>query len=433
MADGAFRWRVIDAASVPTPPAGRIYMFFDSSNSDHLSTKDEAGVVFDLQNALNYTDEKAQDAVGSILADTSDINFTYDDSSNQISAVLVPTGAVAGAYGSSSNSLQVTVDVKGRVTAINQTPIAITPSQAGLSSNQTVDHSSVQVQTGINSGLAGGGDLTASRSLSIDINNLQSQTAFQRVPTTALVSYYDTTLLAHRKATKAQLLARNPDLLHNEWSDFIITTIGGLTALNAGTGSSAQAGTYGQDNAENCKGVVQYDTGTTSTGRAGLGTSTTNPMFLQTSDFYRLQFRAAAEVLSVTGTEAYSWYPCAFTSATNATGFGNSFAGFFYREDENGGRLQFIVFSGGVLQTSVDTGFPLDIDYHIYEVTLDGATNTARGYIDGNLVATVSAGLFSGPTETFGFISKAEKRTGTTQRNFDLDWYNFEYYRSGAR
>jgi hypothetical protein len=433
MADGAIRLKVVSASLVNTPPAGRVWVFFDEDNADHLSIKDETGTVTDLQNALNYTDEKAQDAVGSILTDSADVDFTYDDVANQITAVLTTTSVVAGAFGSASSTLLATVDSKGRLTALSQTPIAITPSQAGIGTNQIVDHSTVAVQTNVNSGLAGGGDLTANRSLSLDINNLQSQTPFVGVPQTALVSYYDTTLMAHRKATKSQLLGRNPEFYHNEFSDFIVTTLGGLTSLVTGTGASSQAGTYGQDNAENCKGVVQYDTGTTATGRAGLGTSTANPMFLQTSDFYRLQFRAAIESLSTTSVEAFSWYPCAFTSATNATGFGNNFAGFFYREDQNGGRFQFVVYSNGVLEAALDTGFLADIDYQIFEVTLDGATGTAMGYINNNLVATVSSGLFAGPTQTFGFVTKIEKRVGTTQRNADIDWYNFEYFRSTLR
>jgi hypothetical protein len=480
MSDGAIRLKTVAAGDLPTPPSGRVWLFFDSDNNEHLSTKLDDGSVVDLQNALNYTDEKAQDAVGSILTDTSDISFNYDDVGNEITAVLVSTSVIPGSYGSASQSAIFTVDAKGRLTAASSAPISILSTQvsdfteavqdaalpafqdtasidftyddpsnsisavvlpAGVNhdllqnfvANKHIDHSLVEVQTPSLSGLSGGGNLTATRTLSLNINNLQAQTANSIVPMTSEIAYYDPSISAHRKALKTQMLARNPDLFHNEFSDFIVTTLGGLTTLASGTGASAQAGTFGQDNAENCKGVVQYDTGTTATGRAGLGSSTNNPMFLQASDFYRLQFRAAIEALSTTGVEAFSWYPCAFTNAINATGFGLNYAGFFYREDENGGRYQFVVYSNGVLQAALDTGFLADIDYQIFEVTLDGATGTARGYINNNLVATVSSGLFSGPTDTFGFVSKIEKRVGTAQRNADLDWYNFEYYRVGGR
>lgn len=39
---------VIAAASVATPPAGVVELFFDASNGNRLSQKDSAGVVIDL-------------------------------------------------------------------------------------------------------------------------------------------------------------------------------------------------------------------------------------------------------------------------------------------------------------------------------------------------------------------------------------------------
>jgi hypothetical protein len=78
--------------------------------------------------------EAAQDAVGGILTDTASIDFTYNDAGNQITAVVVPGG--------------VDHDLLLNFVA-----------------NEHVNHASVNINAG--TGLTGGGDLTASRTLSL--------------------------------------------------------------------------------------------------------------------------------------------------------------------------------------------------------------------------------------------------------------------------
>jgi len=289
-----------------------------------------------------------------------------------------------------------------------------------------------EIQTAATSGLQGGGDLSATRSLSLNINGLTPIPFGEKPPADAEVVFFDPGAPGHRKTTRQQMNVLQSDLYSTQYSDFIETPTGGLTASIAGTAASSQAGTYGLDNAENAKGVVQIDTGTTAAGRAGIGSALGTQMFVQLTDFYRLRMRCALEVLS-TAIETFSYYPCAFTNNTAANGFGNQFVGFFYRYDENGGRYQFVVYSGGVLQTSIDTGVLADIDYKVFEITIDGATGEAKGYIDGVLVATVSAGVPAGPGQPFGFTTKIEKTVGLLQRNADIDWYAFEYFRNAAR
>jgi phage-related tail fiber protein len=83
---------------------------------------------------LPYTDEEAQDAVGNILTDSASIDFTYNDGAGTITAAVLPAGV-------NHNALQNYVD------------------------NQHVDHSGISITAG--TGLSGGGDITASRTLNI--------------------------------------------------------------------------------------------------------------------------------------------------------------------------------------------------------------------------------------------------------------------------
>jgi hypothetical protein len=92
-----------------------------------------------------FSDELAQDAVGTILTDSASIDFTYDDGTPSITAAVLPAGV-------DHDQLQ------------------------NFVANEHVDHSSVSINTAADSGLAGGGDITASRSLSIDPNNAAAGT-----------------------------------------------------------------------------------------------------------------------------------------------------------------------------------------------------------------------------------------------------------------
>lgn len=81
-----------------------------------------------------YTDELAQDAVGTILTDSSSIDFTYNDVGNTITAAVLPAG----------------VDHDALLNFV---------------ANEHINHSSVSINAG--TGLSGGGDITASRTLNI--------------------------------------------------------------------------------------------------------------------------------------------------------------------------------------------------------------------------------------------------------------------------
>lgn len=84
-------------------------------------------------------DEAAQDAIGNILVDSSSIDFTYSDATPSITAAVLPGG-------------------------VNHNLLL------NYVANQHVDHSTVSIATSSTSGLSGGGDITATRNLTVAPN-----------------------------------------------------------------------------------------------------------------------------------------------------------------------------------------------------------------------------------------------------------------------
>jgi hypothetical protein len=123
--------------------------------------------------ALYFTDERAQDAVGTILVDSASIDFTYNDGTPSITATVLPAGV-------DHNSLQ------------------------NYAANEHIDHTTVDIETAANSGLAGGGDISTTRSLTLDVNNLTAETS---IANGDLIAIYDVSASANRKMTKANLFA----------------------------------------------------------------------------------------------------------------------------------------------------------------------------------------------------------------------------------
>ena len=85
--------------------------------------------------------------------------------------------------------------------------------------NEHIDHSGVNINTNANSGLSGGGDITASRSLSVDINNATAETVADNAD---IILIYDNSATALRKQTRANFLGAsapvNGDIGHSSFS-----------------------------------------------------------------------------------------------------------------------------------------------------------------------------------------------------------------------
>lgn len=184
--------KLVEIASTPaTPSAGQVRLFVNASGS--LCSVDDGGVV--KVYAEGITQEQVEDIVGALLQDSSTVNVTYNDAGNAVTLDVIEGG----------------VDHNALLNYV---------------ANQHIDHSTVSISAG--SGLTGGGDITASRTISMP--NVGTPGTYRSVTTDAqgrVTAGANPTTLAGYGITDAQPL------------DSDLTAIAGL----AGTGLVTRTGT----------------------------------------------------------------------------------------------------------------------------------------------------------------------------------------------
>lgn len=159
---------------------GSIWQKSINSNSVASVNGQQGVVVLDSDDVaegatnLYFTDERAQDAIGNSLADTSSVDMQYNDATGAVSAVVLPAGV-------DHNSLQ------------------------NFSANKHVDHTAVSISAG--AGLTGGGDISASRSLAVDITGTTAETV---IAAGDEILIQDVSAGALRKMTRSNFLAGIP-------------------------------------------------------------------------------------------------------------------------------------------------------------------------------------------------------------------------------
>jgi hypothetical protein len=114
----------------PTPDTGRVRVYINASGT--LSSVDENGVITTY--GTGVTQEQVEDYVGNLLQDSSTINVTYNDAGNVVTFDVIPG-------------------------AVNHDALL------NFVANEHIDHSTVSISAG--TGLTGGGDITASRTISM--------------------------------------------------------------------------------------------------------------------------------------------------------------------------------------------------------------------------------------------------------------------------
>lgn len=126
---------------------------------------------------LYFTDERAQDAIGAMVGTTSSASLNYVDATPVLSVTVLPAGV-------DHNSL------------------------LNYVANQHVDHSTVSISTAAaSSGLTGGGNITATRNLVVDINGTTVETVINDADK---IMIYDSSASALKSMTRANFLSGIP-------------------------------------------------------------------------------------------------------------------------------------------------------------------------------------------------------------------------------
>lgn len=207
------------------------------------------------------------------------------------------------------------------------------------------------------------------------------------------------------------------------WSDTGTTTVGeGLFETKSGTDAATDS--LAALVTDNAVGIVQSSTGTTATGRAGVGGYAAAMYFGDGATVWEARVRVPT--LS-TGTERYQLVVGFMDTMTAA----NQVDGAFFAYDEGGvgnglgasANWRAVTTSNSTRSNADTTIAVAAATWYRLRIEVNAGGTEAKFYINGTLRATLTTNI---PTaRTFGFGHLIIKSVGTTARTFDVDYMAF--------
>ena len=199
----------------------------------HFSATDAGGDgSFSYSNGVfTYTGPSASDTRAHFSAGA---GLTYDNSTGEFR--ITNTAVTSGTYGTSNDVAQITINSKGQITAASDVAIDH-DALANFVANEHIDHSGVTLTAG--NGLSGGGDITASRTFALDLNELTAAAVDVTADSIAIIDANDS------NASKKESIA---DLATAMAGSGLTATNGVLSTSGfTGTIESVDVGGTGQD------------------------------------------------------------------------------------------------------------------------------------------------------------------------------------------
>ncbi|MGL6123895.1 MAG: beta strand repeat-containing protein, partial [Shewanella sp.] len=353
-----------------------------------------------------YTDEQAQDAVGGILASSSNVTLTYNDAGNSITADLTNSGVTANTYGSSILQPIITVDAKGRITnvsTVNQNVDTVTgtlPIGNG-GTGQTTENAAFNALA----------PMTTNGDIITRSGGVASRLGIGAAGQVLTVSAGLPSWQSSSATDPANSVTVFDDFLgRSNTSDHQLGWLG----VTSGGGSQIAAELVNLDGF----GIIQMETGTSSTGRAQFGLTGSALYFGQGAVSFK--FRVRIPTLS-TGTERFKVY----VGFGDNTGAGDQVDGlyFTYTDNEVAGNWRLNSASNSV-RTAVDSLEPVGANtwYTLrVEVAADGSDS--EFFVNDVSVGTIATNIPTAVARTCGPYLKIEKSVGGIERTMLVDYF----------
>lgn len=222
------------------------------------------------------------------------------------------------------------------------------------------------------------------------------------------------------------------DLYYAEQTDFTAVVVGsdGFQYTSSGAGATVSSSEYGVNTTENAIGVLELQTGTTTTGYTLAykgGGGGINMIRFGTAAFV-MKWRLAVSALS-DGTDTYH-ISFGFSEAATANKDMTDGAYFTYTHSVNSGNWQAVTASAST-RTTTNLATPPSTSYQTFEIRVNEAATEVLFYLNGSLVATHTTNI---PTaDTVGVNINIVKSAGTTERILYADYYFYKSTRTTAR
>jgi hypothetical protein len=192
-------------------------------------------------------------------------------------------------------------------------------------------------------------------------------------------------------------------------------TVGDYTALQSGSGASTQ---FGVASTTTRFGISNSTTGSTATGRAGLGSvAVTQVVFGQ--GFCEFEAAVAVPTLS----DATNTFIVRAGWADSQTAAGVDSVEFQYTDAAGTGAAWDCVTRANSVETRTTVGSNLvAFQFYILKITVDAAGTEVNFYLDDVLVATHTTNIPTGTAQATGALVQIRKTVGTTGRTVRSDY-----------
>jgi len=273
------------------------------------------------------------------------------------------------------------------------------------------------------SGLTGGGDLSANRTLSVDISG-QTELA-ETAAYNDYVQVYDTSASSIKKISVDNFVA--PNYLHSYFfEDFIwdsVATTNGIVKTTGGTAAAVIQFTGATPSRVDHPGILRIAPGTTSTGLSAINWGITTMVFGGNTAYY-WEWNVYIETLASVGDDYI--LRCGVGDSLSTTSSTESSNGVYFRYNRSVSTNWVIETGKASTYTTTTTGTAVAAAtwYRLRVEVTSGLTATF--YINGSSVGTSSTNIPNTAANVCGPLLRINKTAGTTGLFFYADYFLYK-------